>query len=766
VRCSEVREALSARYDGEAASVDEATLRAHVAGCAGCAAYERSLATVDGVVRRDEAEPPTDLRRRLAESTSMRLSRRRVGARLALRLGVAALGLFELATATIEMFDSRNHESHESSSFTIALCVAMIYAAFRPRMARGYVPVLASASVLLVVTSVTDVDDGAIGLLHELPHLGMVLGTVFLWLLAVEDSGGPMLGRRRSAARRRPPEHPPRLRAVTRAVTRSVGAGLARVGRGMAPAALVTLLTASLVLMAGPASAHAVLEASDPRPDAVLKTLPGTVTLRFDEPVTLVPGSLRVYDPDGDRIDRGDVAHPTDHADQVAVTLESGTAQGSYLVSWRVVSADSHPVSGAYTFAVGKAGAAPPAPHDSSSKAISVGLGAARWLGYAGSALLVGVLLVVAWLWREGWRERRVRRLTLLGALLLGVGAITDVLLKGPYDAALGFGSISDGALLREVLGSTYGHATIGRLVLAVAGAAGVVLLGRRVLHRLAVTVFAIALGLTFAFAGHAAAGSGRTLALINDTVHVLAASTWLGGLVLVLVLVAIHAASDAAAVVRRFSKVAIGAVLLLVATGLWQIARHVGSWAAMWHTTYGHELLVKLLVVVLVLALAAGSQALIRRTGTEPETSSWATRLRAVVLGETIGLCAVLGITSGLVATEPANTAYHPSASGSLTLVGDTVQVSAIPAGDREMQLHVYVFDASGQPSDPKQITAAVSLPSKQLGPLPVTLSVAGPGHRTGDVAVPVAGTWRLAVTIRTTAIDEATGYVTLPIR
>ena len=136
------------------------------------------------------------------------------------------------------------------------------------------------------------------------------------------------------------------------------------------------------------------------------------------------------------------------------------------------------------------------------------------------------------------------------------------------------------------------------------------------------------------------------------------------------------------------------------------------------------------------------------------------------MVLGETVGLCVVLGITSALVATEPAKTAYHPSASGELSLVGDTVQVSAIPDGDRRMDLHLYVFDKSGQPSDPKEITAAVSLPSKELGPLPVTLAVAGPGHRQGVVAVPVAGQWRLAVTVRTTAIDEATGYVTLPVR
>jgi copper transport protein len=744
VRCSDAREALSARYDGEAPPVDESALRAHVLGCAGCAAFEAALTPADRIVREATAKPAPELAGRIVVTAARRAGRRRTSLRSALRLSVAALGVAELVLALAEMLGSHDHESHESSSFTVALCVALVYAALRPRLARGYVPVLASASALLLVTSVEDVDHGTIGLAHELPHLGILLGTLLLWLLALEDSGGPTLQLRR--IRRRRPPHPPRLHAVVRACARTVG-------QAVAVGSLTAIMSASsLVLLAGPASAHAVLEASDPRPDAVLAALPGSVTLTFDEPVTLVPGSLRVYDPDGQRIDRGDVDHPGDAGAKVGVGLRAGQARGSYLVSWRVVSADSHPVSGAFTFAVGAAGDAPPTPEDASSTAISATLAVARWVGYAGSALLVGTLLVVAWCWAEGWRQRRVRSLARVGGALLMVGAVADLLLKGPYDAALGLDSVTDGALLREVLDSTYGHATLARLVLVALGLAA---LGRWRPTRLAATLFAVAMGLSFAFAGHAAAGNGRVLALINDTVHVVAASAWLGGLLLVLVAV------ESAVVVRRFSRVAAGAVLLLLATGLWQAARHVGSWAALRHTTYGHELLVKLLVLALVLALAAGARALVWRS-----ESGQPARIRMVVLGETLGLAVVLGISSALVATEPANTAYHPTATGELMLVGETVQVSAVPAGDRQMDLHVYLFDADGQPSDPKEVTASVSLPSKQLGPLPVALAVAGPGHRQGALAVPVTGEWRLAVTVRTTAIDQATGYVTLPIR
>jgi copper transport protein len=750
VKCELVREALSARYDGEPARQDAATVRAHVAGCPACAAFERSLGAIDRAVRAGAPRPPAYL------PLVLHPLRRR-----ALRLGVAGLAVLELVLAVLAMFEEHDHESHESSSFTLALCVALLYAALRPVLARGYVPVLAVASVLLVATSVTDVDEGRIALAHEWPHLGLVLGTVLLWLLSLDESGTPPAWL--SWLRRPRPVHPrPGLRVVGRT-------------------AAAMAMAASFVLLAGPASAHAVLEQSTPRPDSVLTTAPTEVTLRYDEPVTLLADSLRVYGPDGKRADRGDVGHPTGHGDEVRVSL-GAAAQGTYLVSWRVISADSHPVSGAFTYSVGKRTAAPTAPAENADQGMGGLLGVARWIGYAGSALLVGVLLVVAWCWREGWGNRDVRRLLGTGVGLLGVGAVLDFFLKGPYDAALGLGAIAHGDLIREVLGTTYGHATLARFVLA---GLGVGLMALRRPSRLLASCYAVLVGISFALAGHAAAGSGRVLATINDTVHVLAASTWLGGLVLLLAVVLrpapaavdvtdvrAPATSPAAAgaaepaepaelapVVRRFSRLAAVLVLLLVATGIYQAARQVGSWGAFGATTYGRELLVKIGVICVVVLLAAGSRAFVWRGG-HPS------RLRRTVLGEALGLAVVLGITSALVATEPAKTAYHPTASANLSIAGDTVQVSVVPAGDRQMQLHLYLFGADQQPTDPKEVDASVSLPAKSIGPLPVALSVAGPGHRTGTIAVPMTGSWQLAVTVRTTAVDEATGYLTMSIR
>jgi len=745
--------------------VEAADLDAHVVTCADCAAFEGSLGGLDVLTRAGALEPAYDPlatpavpvapvapvapvvrpAARIAEP-----ERRAHRATLALRIGIVLLALGDLYLALGQMLDESEHEAHEAGSFVVALCVALVWAAARPAYARAYVPVVGSASLLLALTSTADVSEGHVTALHEARHLGLVLATLLLWLLSRTESDRP----RRTRQRRPEPVAYHRPRPVLRVVTRGALSRLARTVAALGLASLVLLVPSS-------ASAHAVLETSTPRPDSVLATLPASVTLTYDESVTLVPSSLRVYGPDGSRVDRGDVGHRGGRSQEIGVSLGAGAGEGTYLVSWRVISADSHPVSGAFTFSVGKVSATPVAPPETSSTSLGVALGAARWAGYVGSALLVGILVVIGWCWRAGWSSRRARGLMTLGGVLLAVGSVASLLLKGPYDAALGLGATFHGDLLREVLGSTYGRATVARLVLALAGLA---LVWRRVRSLRVAVVLAVLVGVSFALAGHAAAGSGHVVAAINDTVHVLAASVWLGGLVLLLAAVLPAAGSEAARVaVARFSGLALGAVVLLVATGLYQAIRQVGSVAAATGTTYGRELLVKVGIVLVVVVLAALSRRRLQRLVADGGTIA---RLRAVVAAEAVLILVVLGVTSALVATEPAKTAYHPSTAASLVIEGDTVQVSAIPAGNRTVELHLYVFGKDQQPSDPREITATVSLPSQSIDALPVQLQNAGPGHRQAVVAVPMAGDWQLAITVRTTAIDEATGYVTLPIR
>ncbi|WP_143055158.1 copper resistance CopC/CopD family protein [Nocardioides luteus] len=513
-----------------------------------------------------------------------------------------------------------------------------------------------------------------------------------------------------------------------------------------------------LVLAAGPAQAHAALESSTPADDDVLEVAPTEVTLTFNESVDLVPESIQVFAPDGTRVEDGRAAHPGGTARVVRIGVAC-SQRGTYLVSWRVVSADSHPLAGAFTFSVGATSKTVARPPSKESRVLSWSLGGARWLGYLGSALLLGILVVLAWCWPTG-SSTTLRRLVTGGAVLLVGGAMLELLLKGPYDAGLGFSALGRIDLLHEVWQTTYGKAVVARLLLT---GVGVLVVWR---DRWVISTWAVLIGTTFALAGHAAGGSLRLLAVVSETAHAIAASIWLGGLLVVLV--AIRRRDDEALpTVRRFSRLAFAAVCALVITGTFQSWRGVGwSWGALTGTTYGRELLVKTLLVAGVILLASLSRSWVNRrvAGSASKCARPGSDLRRTVLGETLGIIVVLALTSGLTATEPARTAYHPKTTAELVIEGDTVQVAAVPRGDRKIDLRLYVLDASGEPTDPPEVAVSVSL--GRIGPLPVRLDAVATGKRRGRIDVPVSGTWKLAVTVRTSDIDESTRTVDVPIR
>ncbi|CAN5716806.1 hypothetical protein BH24ACT3_BH24ACT3_07980 [soil metagenome] len=108
-----------------------------------------------------------------------------------------------------------------------------------------------------------------------------------------------------------------------------------------------------LVGSASPASAHASLVGTTPGDGAELDRAPGDVVLEFNEPVSVSLGGVRVFDADGDRVDRDD---PATEANTVRVDLQPEIGDSTYVVTYRVASADGHPIRGAFLFRVGEAG--------------------------------------------------------------------------------------------------------------------------------------------------------------------------------------------------------------------------------------------------------------------------------------------------------------------------------------------------------------------------------------------------------------------------
>ncbi|MFB6555066.1 copper resistance CopC/CopD family protein [Streptomyces sp. NPDC056405] len=379
------------------------------------------------------------------------------------------------------------------------------------------------------------------------------------------------------------------------------------------------LLGAALVLLvlggAGPASAHAALRSTDPEDGTVLQRAPRHVTLTFTESVGLRDDSFRVLDPGGHRVRTGEAGRADGRSDTARVALSGELGEGTYTVAWRVVSADSHPVSGAFTFSVGKpsvtTASVDTGPTEDPLTAALHKI--ARYLAYLAAALLIGTAAFVA-LCRPP-DPAPLRRPLVTGWWTLLAATVALLVLRAPYEAGTGPSAALDADALGGTLTSRPGVLLLARLALLMLVALFLVRMARgdRYRHRerapLAAAVGAVpavGLALTWAAAEHASAGIQVPVAVTSSVLHLLATAVWLGGLV---ALLATLRSSPDAATVARFSRTAFASVTVLVVTGVYQSWRGLGSWPALTETTYGRLLLAKLAGLAVLLAAAAVSR-------------------------------------------------------------------------------------------------------------------------------------------------------------
>ena len=386
--------------------------------------------------------------------------------------------------------------------------------------------------------------------------------------------------------------------------------------------ALVLLGTVLVLLLAGaaPASAHAALRGTDPDDKSVVKQAPRHVTLTFTESVGLLDDSFRVFGPDQRRVHTGEATHADGRSDTARVGLPGKLAQGTYTVAWRVVSADSHPVSGAFTFSVGKPSATTGQIDTGPAEdPLTGGLhDAARYLAYLAAALLVG-LAAFALLCRPADTSPLRRPLVAAWWTLLG-STVVLLLLRAPYETGTGPAGAFDASALGRTLAGRPGEALLARLVVLLLTAAFLIRLSRRRGSgerpaALAIgTALAAALALTWAAAEHASAGIQVPLAMASSVLHLLATGVWLGGLVALLLTLRRPAGDDLPEVVPRFSRIAFASVTVLAVTGIYQSWRGLGSLSALTGTSYGRLLLAKLAGVAVLLLVAGYSRRWTRR--------------------------------------------------------------------------------------------------------------------------------------------------------
>lgn len=524
---------------------------------------------------------------------------------------------------------------------------------------------------------------------------------------------------------------------------------------------------------AAPAAAHATLVGSDPANGAILNDPPRQLVLTFSEPVRLMPDRITVIGPAGDQLDIGE---PSTEGADVIIPVPEVFDIGTYLLSYRVVSQDSHPVTGALTYSVGAPSEIPePVAEDAVRTEVLTALSVNKYLGYAGLVLVVGPAVLLTMLWPRRLPRRGAARLVWIGLGLIGVSTLIGVWLQVPHSNG---GSLFDvtAADLQEVLSIPYGTAHIVRLGVLVS----VALLLRPLLEGRASRSDLLLLGGlglvglgTWPVAGHPIASPVPLVSVVVDTAHVAAAAFWIGGLVVLAGLLLRHANErELGVILPEWSRWAAFAVTVLLLAGLIQGVVEIATPSALFTTTYGRLLLAKLALVAVVVAVAAYSRRLVRlRLG-----ASRPNLLRAAVGAEAVVLASVLGVSSVLVQTTPARTevvaqdAANAAAAGDLstTVESDLYSLDVLvePGEQGSNSVHLTAYTLEGAPQAVEEWQATAALPSAGVEPIEVPLLELTDNHAVGEVALPAPGDWVFRFTLRLSEIDQASVEITVPIR
>jgi copper transport protein len=530
-----------------------------------------------------------------------------------------------------------------------------------------------------------------------------------------------------------------------------------------------------------------------------MATSPARVVLHFGEAVEIPLGSVRVFaSPSGKQVETGAAGHADGQGNAVAVKLPK-LDKGTYIVTWRVTSADAHPVHGAFTFIVGSAkGGADDAAlveklltSGGGSTTVGAIYAVIRFAAFSALVLLVGGFAFLGLVWPAGAALARPRKLLWAAWSAAVITTAVGIPVQGVYAAGLPLSKVFSSTVLSGVLDERFGKVWGARLVLLALMALVLAALGRRPVPEgrglppallAGGGILGVGLLLTPGLAGHASTQDLVPLAIASDVVHLVSVSLWLGGLAMLAAAALPRRLPDElAAIVPRFSRIAFGAVITILATGTFQGWREVRSKAALTDTTYGRLLIIKVVLFALLVGLGGLSRRFVQAryrvaspqlsfgpgTATADPDGETVTQLRKTVGAETVLAVVVLAVTALLVNAQPARSALAQPYSTEMRSDTVLVDVTVDPAKTGPAALHFYSLSPQGSQQDVQDMTATLTLPSQDVGPLTIPLTRAGPGHFSAyNFDIPLRGQWKLEVKALLSDIDEATVSATIPIK
>lgn len=513
---------------------------------------------------------------------------------------------------------------------------------------------------------------------------------------------------------------------------------------------------AVLVLIAwlgltGIAGAHASLNRTEPIDGAVVAAPPSAFTLTFSEPVS--PLSLSLIGPDGaaTALDAFSVASGT-----VEIAAPEGLGEGTHVLSWRVVSADGHPVGGSLIFSIGAPSAAPPPLVDPVDPLVRSGLLVTKLGLYIGLFVGIGGAFAIALLLPASRAGAGIVRSAIV---LGGLSAVASVGFQGLDALGVGVVRYFDPMVWTTALGTSYGRTVVVMIAAAVVSGLSLVpeFNASRGLTATLALIGVVGGATALAASGHASSASPQWLMRPAVFVHAATIAVWIGALA-PLGLALRGQTVDAPAALTRFSMLIPFAVAMLATAGVALAVVQVEQPSALVETAYGRLLCAKLaLLAVLFLIVARNRWRLTAPVlaGAERERRSL-TRSIAV---ETAIVLVIFAIAAGWRFTPPPRAlAIAAAQPAELHIHTNEAMADLTVAPGRAGSVSVSAILMTGEfgPLDAKEVSFVFSNPGAGIEPFARDARKPGDGTwRSDDVILPLAGRWTVGIEILVTDFD-----------
>lgn len=513
------------------------------------------------------------------------------------------------------------------------------------------------------------------------------------------------------------------------------------------PRLLAILLMLLGLVLTGPAFAHAALLAADPADGEVVAAAPATLSLRFDEQVS--PVVLKLIEPDGRSVglDRFTLDGAT-----VSISAPQNLTSGTYALSWRVISADGHPVGGTTIFSVGApSGGGAPVEQEVVDWPVRIGIWTTKALGYFGLFLGVGGVFFARWIGRSEVGLRPARWLLGIGLLALPPA----IAFQGLDALGAPPGELLAADVWREGLDSSFGlSAVIGGAAMLLALVAS---WRERWSGLLSLAAF-IGIGVSLAVTGHASSAEPQWLTRPAVLLHTLSVAFWAGSL-LPLALLLRAPAGDAVPALRRFSALIPFVLGVLLVAGVALAIIQLAEPRELLTTDYGRVFLAKMVLVALLLLLGGFNRWRLSRAAEKNDLDA-KHHLATMIAIETLLVVAVFCVVALWRFTPPPRALLEAAAQPAFVHIHTDkgmAELTITPGHVGPVDASIYVATADFGPLTAKAVTLDLANKARGIESIERNAALGPDGlwHISG-LTLPVAGQWQVEIDILVSDFEE----------